>query len=111
MKWIVLAGGGSQKQERPVGKMRKRRVRRRVRLSKMVSRILLCMGLCGLVLGFLIGSMWLSGGNRKFLLIAVIYIVGSVIMLGVRRIMMFLQDLQQQRQVVPDVAVVDKKKE
>jgi hypothetical protein len=31
-------------------------------------------------------------------------------MLGVRRIMMFLQDLQQQRQVVPDVAVVDKKK-
>ena len=69
------------------------------------------MGICGLVLGFLIGLMWLSVGTFKFLLIAVIYIVGSVIMLGVRSIMMFLQDLHsQQRQVMPDAAVVDKKK-
>ena len=70
------------------------------------------MGICGLVLGFLIGLMWLSVGTLKFLVIAVIYIVGSVIMLGVRSILMFLQDLHsQQRPVMPDAAVVDKKRE
>ena|GEM_PF-4178569 len=101
-----------QKRELCVGKIRKHRVRRRVRLSKMVSRILLCMGICGLVLGMLIGLMWISGGNRKFFLIAVIYIVGSVIMLGVRRIMMFMQDLHsQQRQVMPEAAVAERKGE